>query len=282
MNAQVKTENVQPQTPKVDNPSLIDLLALKHSPVHFARALGIDPDPWQAEVLTSDSNRLILNCARQTGKSSIVALMALREALYNDKATIIIISHTLQQAAETFRKCHDYYRRAAKPTLSITDSVHRLELQNGSRIITLTGQRPDSIRGFSNVSLLVVDEAAQVLEDSYTYSRPMLAVSDGRIILLSTPHGKRGFFWDSWNDYQNENTENWHGVEIDADKCPRFTKAFIWSEKMRMLDWEFKQEYYCHFAEAVDSVFKAEDINAAFSHEGIYVRDEIDLSLDDL
>ena len=79
-------------------------LAVALSPVVFARSLGIEPDPWQSEVLRSDSKRIILNCARQTGKSSIVAILALHHALYTDKSMVIIISHTLQQAAETFRK----------------------------------------------------------------------------------------------------------------------------------------------------------------------------------
>ena len=250
------------------------------NPVKFAQSLGIDPDTWQEDVLRSDSKRIILNCARQTGKSSIVAIIALHQALYTPKAMVIIISHTLQQAAETFRKVHDYYRQIAKPVLSITETVHRLELQNGSRVVTLTGQAPDSIRGFSSVSLLIIDEAAQVLERSYTNARPMLAVSNGRIILLSTPHGKRGFYWEAWNDFQHENFEGWQGIEINADQCPRLTKAFVIEEKRRMLDWEFKQEYYNHFAEAQESVFKAEDIDAAFDHPELPTRWEIDLELE--
>ena len=169
-------------------------LAVALSPVVFARSLGIEPDSWQSEVLRTDSKRIILNCARQTGKSSIVAILALHHALCQDKSMVLIISHTLQQAAETFRKCRDYYRQIAQPVLSITESVHRLELQNGSRIVTLTGQRPESIRGFSNVSLLIIDEAARVPDESYHAARPMVAVSDGRVILLSTPLGRRGFF----------------------------------------------------------------------------------------
>ena len=113
-------------------------------PVIFAQSLGIDPDPWQEDILRSESKRIILNCARQTGKSSIVAIIALHHCLYTPNAIVIVISHTLQQSAETFRKIHHYYRQIAKPVLSITESVHRLELQNGSRVVTLTGQSPDT------------------------------------------------------------------------------------------------------------------------------------------
>ena len=258
------------------NPFFSDLAAAL-DPVDFAQSLGIDPDPWQEDILRSDSNRIILNCARQTGKSSVVAIIALHHALYHPKAMVIIISHTLQQAAETFRKVHDYYRQIAKPVLSIIESVHRLELTNGSRIVTLTGQAPDSIRGFSNVSLLIIEEAAQVPREAYQAARPMSAVSDGRIILLSTPHGKENFFADAWF-----NESEWLKVEVNADQCPRLTARFIMEEKEICPRYWWLQEYYCHFAEAVDSVFRAEDIEAALNHPELPVRSEIDLSLDDL
>ena len=136
--------------------------------------------------------------------------------------------------------------------------------------------RPNSIRGFSNVSLLIIDEAAQVLDESYNTARPMVAVSDGRIILLSTPHGRRGFFWDTW-----ANKADWLKIEINADQCPRFTKDFLREEKETFPDWFFQQEYYNFFAEATSSVFKQEDIDRAFK-PGLFSRTELDLSLDDL
>ena len=236
-------------------------LAAALSPVVFARSLGIEPDPWQQEVLRSDSKRIILNCARQTGKSSVAAILALHRALFFDKSMVIIISHTLQQASETFRNCRDYYRQIARPVLSITESVHRLELQNGSRIVTLTGLRPDSIRGFSNVSLLIIDEAAQVPDESYQTARPMVAVSGGRIILLSTPYGKLGFFFEAWQ-YEGE----WLKVEVNADQCPRITPEFLAEERKKNTEWFFRQEYYCEFHDRITSVFRRDAIDRAFKN----------------
>jgi hypothetical protein len=45
--------------------------------VAFARALGVDPDPWQEDLLRSTSDRVLLNCSRQSGKSTMSALIAL-------------------------------------------------------------------------------------------------------------------------------------------------------------------------------------------------------------
>jgi hypothetical protein len=262
---------------KINDLRETDILALKHYPSLFFEALGFKPDQWQEKVLDSDSKRILLNCCRQSGKSSVSAALAIQHALYTPKAMVIVISHTLEQSKETFRKIVDYYKQMGRPVLSVAETVQKLELANKSRIITLTGQAPDSIRGYSNVSLLLIDEAAQVHEKAYTNARPMLAISNGKIMLLSTPHGKRGFFWTAW-----DSEPNWLKIEINADQCPRFSKEFLAEEKARMLDWEFKQEYYCFFAEAVDSVFNPEDIEAAFNHPELTGRYEIDLSLDDL
>jgi Terminase large subunit, T4likevirus-type, N-terminal len=241
-------------------------------PVQLAKALGIDPDPWQEEVILSKSKRILLNCARQSGKSTIVAFMAIHHAMYHPGAMVLIISHTYQQAAETFKKVSNFYRQVEidweRPENS---SEHRMQLTNGARIITLSGQRPDSIRGFSAVTLLIIDEAAQVMDESYNAARPMLATSGGKIILLSTPHGKRGFYWDTWS------TDNdWLKVEISADQCPRLSKDFLREEKNTFPDWFYLQEYFNHFAEGLSNVFKSEDIDRAF-HPGIFVRDDIDM-----
>jgi hypothetical protein len=73
-----------------------------------------------------------------------------------------------------------------------------LTLDNGSRSVCLPCKE-ETTRGYSGVTLLIFDEAARVPDDLYRACRPMLAVSGGRMICLSTPYGKRGFFWEVWS-----------------------------------------------------------------------------------
>jgi hypothetical protein len=65
-----------------------------------------------------------------------------------------------------------------------------MTLANGSRIISLPGDE-ETIRGYSGVRRLIVDEASRVLDPLYFAIRPMRApmraVSQGRMICLSTP-----------------------------------------------------------------------------------------------
>src|SRR6267378_1473857 len=77
---------------------------MKYDRVTFARRAGFAPEPWQARVLHSESPRILLNCARQSGKSSTVAMLACHTALYVPNSTTLIVSYALRQSVELFRK----------------------------------------------------------------------------------------------------------------------------------------------------------------------------------
>lgn len=156
--------------------------------------LGLAPDPWQIEVLQGNHQRLLLNCCRQAGKSTVVALMALAEALFVPFTKVLVLSRSYRQSTELFRIVTGFYARLQTP-IKLRQTRAELLLTNQSRIVCLPC-REDTIRGFADVRLLIIDEAARVPDDLYRAVRPMLAISGGRLICLSTPYGKRGFFYD--------------------------------------------------------------------------------------
>jgi len=220
--------------------------------------LGIIPDPWQETVLDGSSKRMILNCARQTGKSTVTAILALHVALFRAPASVVIISPSLSQSSESLKKVKSFLAlMKVKPAIT-KDNESRLEFSNGSRIIALPGSTVTS-RGFSAVDLLVIDEASRVLDEIYFGVRPLVAVSNGRIIVLSTPFGKRGFFWHAWTD----GGDGWERVLIPATDCPRITPEFLAEEKRSMGDWFYNQEYLCCFMEAEDGCFAYDLIMSA-------------------
>jgi len=236
-------------------------LAASVDPVMFARSLGIDPDPWQRDLLLSTDTRIILNCARQSGKSTITAVLALHHALNNPKALVLVLSRSLRQSSELFKKITWFYRDLGRPVPSDIENALTLQLVNKSRIVSLPGKE-ETIRGFSGVSLLIIDEAAQVNDELYYSVRPMLAVSQGRMILLSTPFGKRGFFFKEWSE-----SPTWKKIKITADQCPRISADFLREERAALGDWWFQQEYMCEFAENVDQYFSYDEINDAVSDD---------------
>jgi hypothetical protein len=228
---------------------LVSDLAAALDPVVLAQQAGIDPDPWQREVLRSTAPRVLLNCSRQSGKSTISALLALHTARYTPAALVLLLSPSQRQSAELFRKCLDVYRGLGRPVPAQAETSLRLELEGGSRIISLPGSE-DTIRGYSGVRLLVIDEAARVEDTLYRRLRPMLAVSNGRLIALSTPFERRGWWFEAWTGQ-----EEWYRVEVPASQCPRISPQFLEQEQRALGPWFYRQEYLCQFSETVDQVF---------------------------
>jgi len=83
-------------------------LELALDPVLFARELGFNPDPWQAKVLRWTETRLMLNCSRQSGKSTTAAIVALHRAIYYTKSLVLLVSPSLRQSSELFRKVNEF------------------------------------------------------------------------------------------------------------------------------------------------------------------------------
>jgi hypothetical protein len=243
--------------------SLASDLAAALDPVIFARRAGIEPDAWQADVLRSSSRRMLLNCSRQSGKSTTTAAVGLHQATYRPGSLVLLLSPSLRQSAELFRKVAQVYTATGATVSPKAESALRLELDNGSRVISLPASEA-TIRGYSAVDLLLIDEAARVADDLYHTVRPMLATSSGRLIALSTPYGKRGWWSDAWHG-----SHDWKRVQITAEQCPRIPPAFLAEEREQIGAWWFQQEYECMFLDAESQAFSTVDIERAQVSEGV-------------
>jgi len=240
---------------------LRDDLRLALDRVAFARALGLEPDSWQEDLLRSDADRVLLNCSRQSGKSTISAIIALHRALYHPGSLVLALAPALRQSQELFGKIAGFYRDLGRPVAPQGERKLSLELENGSRIITLPGSEK-TIRGFSGVGLLLVDEASRVADELYFAVRPMLAVSGGSLMMLTTPYGKRGVFFEEWTS-----GHGWERYEVPASECPRISEEFLEEERAALPSWVYRQEYECSFEETEDQVFTTSMIERAVSSE---------------
>jgi hypothetical protein len=227
----------------------------------FARSVGVEPDDWQERLLRSDSPRVLLNCSRQSGKSTMSALIALHRALYSPGALILCLAPALRQSQELFAKLAGFYRELGRPVPPVAEQRLGLELANGSRVVTLPGSEK-TIRGFSGVDLLILDEAARVSDELYYAIRPMLAVSGGSLMMMSTPFGKRGVFFEEW-----ENGTGWERYTVTAEEVPRISPEFLEEERLSLGEWWFLQEYMCRFMDTVDQVFATEVVERAVTDE---------------
>ena len=238
-------------------------LARALDPAQLALATGMTPDPWQRDLLRSRARQMLLLCCRQAGKTRTSALLAVDEAAHRPPALVLILAPALRQSQESFRKVLQTLNALGSEAPPIVrETALGLEMTNGSRIVCLPGKEA-TVRGYSSVALLIVDEAARVDDGLYQAVRPMLAVSGGRILLLSTPFGKRGFFHE---EYTNGGPD-WTRVTVTAHQVPRIDPGWLVAERARIGDWWYRQEYMCEFVETDDQVFGYDLITRAISPE---------------
>lgn len=240
-------------------PSTSDDLAYSLDSVLWTKeVLGFKPDNWQAKLLRSRQRKIILNCSRQSGKSTTCAALGLHESIYRRPSFGLVIAPSQDQSAELMMKFDEFRGAVELPSEYLsTDTKLAVKFANGNRFVARPGSEKTA-RSFSAVTLLLEDESSRVLDDLYNTVRPMLAVSNGRHILMSTPFGKRGHFFKIWS----EQRDLWEWYEIPAEMCPRITPEFLAEEK-RTNPW-FEQEYHCKFLETEGQCFSNSTIEKMF------------------
>ena len=230
--------------------------------VEFTRKwLGFPADEIQALVLRA-GRRVIVNCTRQWGKSTVAAAKAVYRAFSRPESLTLVVAPTLRQSGELIRKAEAFTGRLGiRPQGDGTNELS-IAFPNGSRIVGLPGDEKTT-RGFSNVSLLLIEEAAWVPDALYQAMRPTLVAGDGDLCLISTPCGQRGFFYQVWSRGGPE----WERVRVPATECPRIRKSVLDEERAALDENKFKQEYLCEFGEMEGRVFSRDSIEAALAED---------------
>jgi hypothetical protein len=220
--------------------------------------LGFAADAMQREVLRDGQQRGLLNCTWQWGKSTVTAAKAVHQAYHAAESLTLVVSPSSRQSGEFLRKAAGFLRKLKIKPKGDGDNEISLQLPNGSRIVGLPGME-GTVRGFSAVSLLLIDEAARVEDAMYKGLRPMLAVGGGDLWLMSTPRGKRGFFYECWEHGGAE----WFRVRVPATECARIPRAFLEAERRAVGPLWFAQEYMGEFVDSGAAVFGRDLVDRA-------------------
>ncbi len=276
----------------IDSKDLAMQLASSIDPATYLSRIYFYPYPWQKDVLNPGYSRLILNCARQAGKSSVIAAKVAHKAKYKAGALILLFAPTEVQSSELMEKISVYMQQDPEITL-IRDSIVEKRLLNGSRIRAFTST-PKAARGFSDPDMIIIDEASWVDDELYMTLRPMMTGGITDMILLSTPHGKQGFFYRIWT----QDHHIWKKIEVQptyiadlmeptkysprteeeyvSQKAKQGISAYVSTRhKLGFLkeEWEvlgedlYLQEYGCEFRETEDRVFNMDLVLTAFGHD---------------
>src|SRR5271166_5262480 len=228
--------------------------AIAHAldPVLWGRdVLDLDVDDWQSDVLRAHGSQLLL-VTRQGGKSRTVAIRALHDLIYNPNAMIIAASPTEDQSKELFRRLTGFYDHVPGAPRAVTRNTTELELVTGARCCAVPGTER-TIRSKSAVTLLIIDEASRIEDSLISAVTPMLATTDGDLIALTTPFGKRGWFHEQWTT-----GEGYVRTKKTAADCPRISAEFLRKERLRLGDLMYRQEYLCEFIDSGSAAFNSE------------------------
>ena len=227
----------------------------------MSSTLDLKLDEWQRKVLTQKGN-ICLRSGRQVGKSTVISIKAAEYAVNNKKKTVLVVAAVERQAYHLFEMTLNYLTDNYKSHIKMgknRPTKSKIQLKNGSVIMCLpTGVSGLGIRGYT-IDLLIADEAAFIPEEVWTAITPMLSVTRGDIILLSTPHGKEGFYYDC---FQNEAYSSFH---ISSEECGRIDEKFLKREKERMTKVQYAQEYLGEFVDELMQFFSTDLIRSAMT-----------------
>src|SRR4029077_5745094 len=164
---------------------------------------------------------------------------------------------SLRQSKELFAKTAGFLKRLEPVEELEEDNKSSCTLANGARVVSLPGD-PDTLRGYSAPKLIIKDEAAYISEAMQAALDPMLAVSKGRLIEMSSPNGKRGHFYENWQG----------GIDVERIKiigreCPRIGAEFLEKMRQKLGPMLFSQEFEGEFIDAESSAFSSEMIELA-------------------
>ncbi len=232
--------------------------------VLFRRGLGFPPDEFQLRVLRSSSRRLLWAASRQSGKSVTAAAIAVHTARYGPAGgLVVVVSPALRQSVEMVRTCTQILRnvgeQAGEPTGATDATMLKITLSNSARILALpAGEAGETIRGYT-ARLLVLDECAILSDDTIASVTPMLAATGGRLLAISTPRGRQGFFWRAFES----DDPGYERIRVRADQCARISPEFLDQERRSMSAARYAAEYDCEFTSTEFAIWDPATIDAA-------------------
>lgn len=234
------------------------------------------PYAWQDSVFSDKNDRLVACTSRQIGKSTTAAMMALHYAYFNDSATVLVISKTYPQSLEFIERIQNLVKNSAsfgwedlKPNEKESRAVFKLKNQGKktySRILSLPPT--DAARGYT-ADIVICDEAAfweglgEGRDGDYIFHQvvsPTVFATKGKIIVISTPNGQQGFFWDIFN------SKYWSGYQFDWRANPEMTEERYKRETDGIMKLRIDSEYGAEFVSPINAYFTVDEVEYAISN----------------
>jgi len=224
------------------------------------------PHGGQRRFLLARAPVKVLACGRRWGKTEACAAEVAATLQDPEPTRWLLVAPTMIQARILFDRVLQFLVRLGHRVEARVSPFPSFDWE-GHRVMARSGHRADSLRG-DEATHVVVDEAAFVPESLIDdVLAPMLATTDGRLTLVSTPNGFN-HFWRSFLRGQERRRDTWSRRGPSREN-PRVARAFLARQRERISDRSYRTEYEAEFVEMAGAVIRNELIEAAISGEAV-------------
>lgn|GEM_PF-241213 len=225
------------------------------------------PHAGQAIVLASAPPVFVLSCGRRWGKTDAAAALAAHAFLRPGTPRVLLLAPTLVQASWLFDRAIEFITAVGGPDPPPRPrrTPHPRLDWRGATLQARSGHVANRLRG-DGADLIIVDEAAFLPETLVTeVALPMLASTNGRLVLLSSPNGTNWF----WRLFRRGQTEPGavQSYRAPSWEAPHVSREFLTLQQSLISDRAFRTEYGAEFLDAATSVFRPEVIEACLVPE---------------
>lgn len=224
--------------------------------------LGYSPHAGQLAVHKSNARFRIVACGSRWGKTTAAAMEGVAAAMAPAERSIgWVVAPTYDLCDRVFREIEVVVlERLRHRLIAKKEAERRILLRNlsggVSEIRAKSADNPVSLLG-EGLDWLVADESARLKPTIWqAHLSQRLIDKRGWALLISTPKGK-GYFYDLFRrgrgperdaDYESWNMPTWTNPLLDA--------AVVESERARLPERVFSQEYGAQFVEGSGAVFR--------------------------
>lgn len=215
----------------------------KEDVAYFAKlVLDIELWPHQLEFMACQSRVVVVASARQVGKSLACAIKAIHKA-FSERSKVLVVSSSLRQSGLMFSTIRQFIAESELLRGSLVDDTKTyIKLSNGSELWCLPDS-PAQIRGFSGVSVVIVDEAnfcSQELLRAVQYS--LLTTPDSQLFMISSPWSTEHWFYRYFQDGQGKKDPAIASFHYTYEASPLIQKDYVERMRDKITEEEYKTE----------------------------------------
>lgn len=226
---------------------------IEHCETFCKTVLNVELQDYQLECINKmlNSKRFVGVMGRQSGKDFLLSCFVVWQSIINSNSKILLVSASQRASDLLYNRVLTWIGSSNELFDSVKQSnAEKCIFKNGSEIWSLpaTGM----IRGFTEVTCVICNEAHEIPEYTFSSVEPMLAVKNGSLYIYSTPRSCAGRLWEAFND------PLFTKVQYPSTINKYVSKDYIELQKQTMDSLEYDMEINAQFQQTLDRFFSME------------------------